>query len=68
MAYRQYCVVSGMLFCLVALVHLLRVLYGVPVLVDQYVVPMVLSWIGFTVPAALAFWAFRLTRSERTGS
>ena len=68
MAFRQYCLVSGILFCLVALAHLLRILYDIPVLVDEYVVPMVLSWIGFAVPAALAFWAFRLTRSQRARS
>jgi hypothetical protein len=68
MAYRQYCVVSGILFCLVALVHLLRILYGVPVLVGEYLVPMGLSWIAFAVPATLAFWAFRLTRLKRASS
>ena len=60
MGYRQYCVVSGVLFALVALAHLLRIVNDIPVLVDDYDVPMLLSWIGFAVPAGLAFWAFRL--------
>ncbi len=59
---RHYCVISGILFCLVAIAHLLRVLYGLNVRVDAFVVPMVFSWIGFAVPAALAWWAFRLAR------
>lgn len=62
MGYRQYCVVSGILFALVALAHLLRIVNDIPVLVDEYDVPMLLSWIGFAVPAVLAFWAFRLTK------
>lgn len=62
MAYRQYCVLSGILFSLVALAHLLRILYSLPVLVDAYNVPMVFSWFGFVVPAALAVWAFRVAR------
>lgn len=63
MAYRQYCAISGVLFALVALAHLLRILYDMPVLVDTYDVPMLLSWFGFAVPAALAVWAFRISQS-----
>ena len=60
MGYRPYCLVSGVLFALVALAHLLRIVNDIPVLVDDYDVPMLLSWIGFAVPAGLAVWAFRL--------
>jgi hypothetical protein len=49
------------LFGLVGLAHLLRILNGVSVHVDEYVVPMSVSWVGFIVPAALAVWAFRLS-------
>lgn len=63
MAYRTYCAVSGVLFSLVALMHLLRVIYNTPVIIDAYDVPMALSWIGFLVPAALALWAFRIAHS-----
>ncbi len=63
MAYRQYCLVTGILLFIVALAHLLRIIYGMPVVVDTYDVPMSVSWFGFVVPAALAFWAFRILRS-----
>jgi hypothetical protein len=63
MAYRQYCVVTGILLSLVALAHLLRILNGMPVVVGAYDVPMLVSWFGFVVPAALAFWAFRILGS-----
>lgn len=62
MNYKSYCTVSGILFALVALAHLLRIINGMAVQVDDYAVPMAVSWIGFIVPAALAIWAFRLTR------
>lgn len=62
MAHKNYCVVSGVLFSLVALAHLLRVVYGMSVQVDEFVVPMFVSWVGFAIPAALSFWAFRLSR------
>jgi len=62
MKHSQYCVVSGLFFCLVALAHLLRIIYGLQVQIDDVVVPMVVSWVGFILPAAFAFWAFRVCR------
>ena len=62
MEHKTYCIVSGMLFALVALAHLLRVLYGMSVYVDDNAIPMWVSWIGTAVPAALAFWAFRIAQ------
>jgi hypothetical protein len=60
MEYKKYCVVSGILFSLVALAHLLRIVFGMAVQVDAYAVPMTLSWVGLIVPGALALWAFRI--------
>lgn len=67
MSENRYFVVSGVLFSLVAIAHLLRIVFGMPVYVDEYAVPMLFSWIGFIVPAALAFWAFRLNGVARAG-
>ena len=60
MGHKEYCVISGTLFALVALAHLLRIVYGMSVQVDEYVVPMLVSWIGFIVPGVLAVWAIRI--------
>ncbi len=62
MGHKNYCVVSGVLFTLVALAHLLRIVYGMSIQIDNFAVPMLASWIGLIVPAGLGFWAFRLTR------
>jgi hypothetical protein len=64
MRHKDYCLVSGVLFALVALAHLLRILYGMSVQVDQIDVPMFVSWIGLVVPGALAVWAFRINRAS----
>lgn len=61
MTNKTYCTVSGVLFALVALAHLLRIVGGISIQVDDYAVPMLFSWIGFIVPAGLAAWAFRLS-------
>ncbi len=62
MGHRGYCVASGMLFSLVALAHLLRIVYGLSIQVEDLAIPMLVSWIGLIVPASLAIWAFRITR------
>ncbi len=64
MAYKGYCLTSGILFSLVALAHLLRIMYGLAINVDDVAVPMLASWIGLIVPTALAFWAFRISRAS----
>jgi hypothetical protein len=65
MKYRKYCTVSGLLFSLVALAHLLRLIYDMSVQIEGFAVPMIASWIGFVIPACLAFWAFRIVRASR---
>ena len=65
MDHKKYCVVSGALFSLVALAHLLRIAFGMAVQVDAYAVPMGLSWIGLIVPGALAIWAFRIGLAKK---
>ena len=64
MGHKQYCVVSGVFFSLVALAHLLRIVYGMSVQIDDYAVPMMASWVALFVPAGLAFWAFRVSRES----
>ena len=59
MGHKKYCIVSGVVFSLVALAHLLRLVYGMSVQIDEYAVPMSVSWVAFIVTAALAVWAFR---------
>jgi membrane protein CcdC involved in cytochrome C biogenesis len=62
---RGYCVLSGVLFSLVAIAHLLRIVYSMSIQVDEVAVPMLVSWFGMIVPAALAIWAFRIARGSR---
>ena len=64
MGYRRYCTISGVLLSLVALAHLLRIVNGVSIQVDEYVVPMLVSWIGLALPGGLAVWAFRISRES----
>jgi hypothetical protein len=66
MGHKGYCIASGTLFSLVALAHLLRIVYGSTIQIDEVSVPMLASWIGMIIPASLAIWAFRI--SKQTGA
>jgi hypothetical protein len=67
MGYRNYCIISGALFLMVAVAHLLRIIYAMPVQVDNIAIPLTASWIGLIVTAALAAWAVRLYRDPGVG-
>ncbi len=55
-----YYLVSGSLFALVALAHLLRLIFGLSVYIDNAQIPMWISGFGFAIPTLLAIMAFRL--------
>lgn len=64
MGHRGYCVASGLLFALVALAHLLRIVYGLSIQIEDVAIPMLASWLGLIVPAALSMWALRIIRGS----
>ena len=64
MSNQQYFLISGVLFALVSIAHLMRIVFGMSVQVDATAVPMAVSWVGFALPAVLAYWAFRLNRAS----
>ena len=58
-----YCFVSGIVFTLICLAHLLRNLSGWPFVFGPYTITPVMSWIAFAVAGALAVWG--LTQVKR---
>ena len=62
MGSKIYFVVSGSIFGLVALAHLVRVVYQMPVQAGTWALPMWPSWGGLVVAGALCVWAFWLLR------
>jgi uncharacterized membrane protein len=59
---KLYLALSGTIFLLVGLLHLLRLVYHLPVVVGPKVVPFALSYVGFPVATAYAVWAWWLWR------
>jgi hypothetical protein len=62
---RAFSIVAGMIFALVALLHLVRIIIGWSVVIGDWSVPMWVSWIGFVVAGGLAFFGLSFgVRSE----
>ena len=60
---RTYCRISAIIFVVVALAHLARLIYNSSIIIDGETIPMFVSWIGFVVPGALAYWGFQGAQS-----
>jgi hypothetical protein len=57
---RTFNLVSGIVFTIVAVVHLLRLFMGWPVVVGTWAAPTWLSWLGLLVAGALSYSGLRL--------
>lgn len=57
---KLYFILSGGLFGLIALVHLLRLVDQTPAQLGSWTVPFWLSWLALIVPGFLCVWGLRL--------
>jgi len=62
-AWAQYyaLVVCGIAFLILALVHLLRVIYRMDVTIGEWKVQMWVSYAAFIISLALSLWMFAIT-------
>jgi hypothetical protein len=60
---KTYATVTAAIFLIVAAVHLLRIVFGWEVRIGGLDVPQWVSWAGFVVAAALAYFGFTRQRS-----
>jgi hypothetical protein len=63
MSRRTYCVITGIIFVAIALVHLLRILYGWKVVIGDSTIPDWVSWVALVVSGYLGYDGIRLARS-----
>lgn len=61
---KPYLFISGMIFGLVAVVHLLRLVNHWPLVLGSWSAPMSMSVVGLMIGGCLSIWAFRLMRKE----
>ena len=57
---KTFFVLAGVIFAMVALLHLLRIFMGWPVLIGSWMAPMWLSWIALVVAAGLSYFGLGL--------
>jgi len=55
-----YNTITAVLFLVVALLHLLRIIFGWPAQIGDVSIPLWVSWLALVVTAALAYFGFRL--------
>lgn len=60
MTARIYLLISGTIFGLAAIFHVLRVVIGWTLTLHTWSVPMWVSWLGTILPAVLCIWALGL--------
>jgi hypothetical protein len=56
---KTYSLITGIIFAVVALGHLLRIFMTLPVTIGDWAAPMWLSWAGFIVAGALSYIGLR---------
>jgi hypothetical protein len=57
--------VAGMIFFVVAVIHLLRLILNWEVIIAGYVVPIWFSIVGFIGPLLLALWMFKSIKASK---
>ena len=54
--------VAGVVFFFVALLHLVRVIFHLEIVIENFRVPLWYSGVGFCVAFLLSIWMFKSTR------
>ena len=57
---RTFNVLASVIFAMVALLHLLRIYMGWPIVIGSWTAPMWVSWIGFVVAGGLSYFGLSL--------
>jgi hypothetical protein len=61
---KTFCIVAGVIFAVVALLHMLRIYMDWPVVIGDWSVPMGVSWIALVVAGGLAIFGFKLAARD----
>jgi len=60
-----YSLISGVIFGLIALMHIFRVISGLPLVIGEFYAPMWTSYVAIVVSVALCVWGIRLASKYR---
>ena len=62
MNHKTFSLIAGVVFSVVALMHVVRIALGWQAVLAGWTVPMWVSWLGAVVPGFLAYQGLRLSR------
>lgn len=62
MTRKTYLTLTGVIFALVSLAHLLRAAMGWPVTIAGWNVPLWLSWVAFVIAGTLSYFGWSLAK------
>jgi len=60
---RFFNLIAGLIFLVIAVLHLLRIVFGWSAVIGGWVVPQWVSWLAFLVAGYLAYEGLRLSRT-----
>lgn len=58
--------ITGSIFGVVSILHLLRILTGISILIGGWLLPMWVNWMGFLATGFLCIWLWRLSVYNKT--
>jgi len=61
---RSFSLVAGIIFIIIALLHLLRIIYGWEAVIGGWVVPKWISWVALAVASYLGFEGLRVSKGS----
>jgi len=61
---RSFSLLAGIIFILIALLHLLRIIYGWDPVVEGWRVPKWMSWVALVVAGYLGFEGLKLSKGS----
>ena len=62
---RSFSLLAGIIFTIIALLHVLRIIYGWDPVVEGWTVPKWISWVALIVSGYLGYEGLRLTIKSR---
>jgi hypothetical protein len=62
MSRRSYALVTGVIFLVIAILHLLRVIFGWAAIIGGWIMPIWVSWVALVVAGYLAYEGFRMRK------
>lgn len=61
---KNFFITAAIIFGLVAILHLVRAVNGLPLVIGIWELPLWLSWIAFVITGFMSYWGFKLVRRK----